>query len=83
MSDGVTRYYDGNTRSFLRFGRGGRATGAIHRALRAPGVRTQEDALNYVHHLIAEELKLFPVDTGSDATHNQVLTGRRHRRNRS
>ncbi|MDA3950258.1 MAG: methyltransferase domain-containing protein [Spirochaeta sp.] len=77
MSEQVTRYYDGNTRSFLRFGRGSGATGAIHRALRAPGVRTQEEALNYIHHLIAEELKRFPgdADTGDAGTGGAPRTG--------
>jgi tocopherol O-methyltransferase len=53
-SRGVAGYYDGNTRSFLRFGRRSGVTGAIHRELRAPGVSSHEEALHYVHHRLAD-----------------------------
>lgn len=48
MANDVERYYNANTRRFLRFGKGGR-TGAIHRAVWAPGVAGQSDALDYVY----------------------------------
>jgi SAM-dependent methyltransferase len=69
VTDDVTRYYDANTRGFIRFGRGGRSTGAIHRALRAPGVRTQAEALHYVHNVILrllEEEKIVSVGASSE-----------------
>lgn len=51
---GDTRaYYNHNTRSFLRPWRGSAATGAIHRPLWAPGVRTRAEAMHHIHHLIA------------------------------
>ena len=45
MSD-VREYYNGNTRAFLRFGKG--RTRAIHRAIHAPGVRSLEEAYHVV-----------------------------------
>lgn len=58
--DDVSDYYDRNTRSFLRFGRGSGATGAIHRAVWGPGVTSQRDALDFVHQRIEAVLR----DTG-------------------
>ena len=56
----VARYYDRNTRRFLRFGKG-KEVGAIHRPVWAPGVRTQEEAVRYVERRIAEALgRLIP-----------------------
>lgn len=49
MKDDVAEYYDRNTASFLRFGRGSRTSGAIHRALWGPGVTSQGAALDYIH----------------------------------
>ncbi len=61
----VAEYYDGNTRSFLRFGRRSGVTGAIHRELRAPGVSSHEEALHYIHHRIAELLsEILPETVG-------------------
>lgn len=60
MSD-VGAYYDSNTRSFLRFGKG--RTRAIHRALRAPGVRTIHEAYHVVEELILRELHARVIDT--------------------
>lgn len=75
MNDDVTRYYDANTRGFIRFGRGGRSTGAIHRALNAPGVTTQEDALHYVHRQILEILGSEGiVDPGRTAVDRKAAT---------
>lgn len=54
--DDVGSYYDRTTRSFLRFGRGSAGTGAIHRAIWAPGVTSQEEALDYVHKRITAAL---------------------------
>ena len=53
MNLDVRNYYDRNTRSFLRFGRGNGATGAIHRELWAPGVGSHIEALHYIHRRIA------------------------------
>ncbi len=52
-ADEVAKYYDANTRSFLRFGQGGDA-GAIHRAVWGPGVQTQEQAFRYVDERLLE-----------------------------
>lgn len=49
MSDDVAEYYNQNTSSFLRFGRGSRTTGSIHRALWGPDVTTHGQAMDYVH----------------------------------
>jgi len=65
----VSRYYDRNTRFFLRFGRGSGSTGAIHRALRAPGVRTQIEALHYVHTLIADLFVRYGTASPNDGLH--------------
>lgn len=51
----VARYYDSNTRRFLRLGRGGNAH-AIHRELWAPGVGTATEAVDHVNRLISDEL---------------------------
>jgi cyclopropane fatty-acyl-phospholipid synthase-like methyltransferase len=62
----VRAYYDGNTRAFVRFGHG-RASGAIHRAVWGPGVRTRAAALHYVDDLIAARLgdgRLHVLDLG-------------------
>ncbi len=56
MSDHVTRYYDANTRRFLRFGHGGRQL-AIHRAVWAPGVSTRAEAMEYINARAAREAK--------------------------
>lgn len=75
MTDDVTRYYDANTRGFIRFGRGGRSTGAIHRALRAPGVHTQAEALHYVHTVILQILQDQNVVPGGGAVGENTLSG--------
>jgi SAM-dependent methyltransferase len=49
----VALYYDANTPGFLKRGQGGGAL-AIHRAVRAPGVRTVADAITWVDRHIAE-----------------------------
>ena len=51
----IARYYDANTRRFLRWGGAG-DTAAIHRAIWAPGIRTKRDALMYLNHLVAEQI---------------------------
>jgi SAM-dependent methyltransferase len=53
-SDDVARYYDVNTRAFLRFGQG-RSAGVIHRAVWGPGVGRRKHALHYVHGLLLEQ----------------------------
>lgn len=52
MKDDVAEYYNSNTLSFLRFGRGSGKTGAIHRALWGPGVTSQTAAMDFVHERI-------------------------------
>ncbi len=49
MNDDVAEYYNQNTTSFLRFGRGSHATGSIHRALWGPNVTSPAQAMDYVH----------------------------------
>jgi SAM-dependent methyltransferase len=43
----VRKYYDVNTRSFLRWGQG-RGTGTIRRAIRGPGVTSRSEAFHFV-----------------------------------
>lgn len=52
----VARYYDRNTRRFLRFGRI-RGGGVIHRALWAPGVANSREAGAWIHSWIGEVLR--------------------------
>lgn len=52
----IAQYYDANTRKFLRLGRSGE-TGAIHRAIWAPGVLNREEALLFLNHLVANAIK--------------------------
>lgn len=52
----IAQYYDANTRKFLRFGGAGE-TGAIHRAIWAPGVNSREEAFLFLNHLIANAIK--------------------------
>jgi cyclopropane fatty-acyl-phospholipid synthase-like methyltransferase len=56
MSDNVTRYYDANTRRFLRHGQGGSSL-AIHRAVWAPGVESRREAMEYINARSAEEAR--------------------------
>jgi SAM-dependent methyltransferase len=55
----VARYYDRHTAAFVAFGQGGR-TGAIHRAVWAPGVRDRRHAFHYVDDRIAELVRGLP-----------------------
>jgi SAM-dependent methyltransferase len=59
--DAVARYYDANTRWFLRRGEGGQ-TGAIHRAVWGEGVSDLDGALHFAADLILREIDL----TGSE-----------------
>lgn len=52
----VTRYYDANTRRFLRYGHGGSQV-AIHRAVWAEGVAARADAMNYINMRAAERVR--------------------------
>jgi len=56
-TDRVRRYYDDNTRRFLRFGQG--TEGTIHRAVWGPGVRTRDEAMTYVDAQVTEEVRRF------------------------
>jgi SAM-dependent methyltransferase len=60
----IRRYYDRHTRSFVRFGQGGR-DGAIHRAVWAPGVTTRSGAFHYVDDRIAELTRSLPSSSGA------------------
>jgi cyclopropane fatty-acyl-phospholipid synthase-like methyltransferase len=62
MSDNVTRFYDANTRRFLRYGQGG-AQSAIHRAVWAPGVRSRAEAMDYINRRAAAEAEQIGADT--------------------
>ena len=53
--ENVARYYDRNTRRFIRFG-GGAGALAIHRELWGPGVGSAAAAKRYVNGLIADEI---------------------------
>jgi SAM-dependent methyltransferase len=55
MSDDVSRYYDENTKPFLRRGQGG-AERVIHRAVWGEGVGNRHEAFHFVHELIRREL---------------------------
>jgi len=52
----IRRYYDRNTRAFLRYGHGG-GEGAIHRAVWGPGVGDRRRALHYVEDRIADVIR--------------------------
>jgi SAM-dependent methyltransferase len=51
----VRRYYDEQTRAFVAYGQGG-GEGAIHRAIRGPGVTTREQSFHYVEDRLLEWL---------------------------
>ena len=63
----IARYYDANTRRFLRWGGAG-DTAAIHRAIWAPGIHTKRDALMYLNHLVAEQITPLLIP-GTDPLH--------------
>ncbi|MFW5694660.1 MAG: hypothetical protein ACOCYB_05800 [Alkalispirochaeta sp.] len=65
MTDDVADYYNTNTASFLRFGRGSRSTGTIHRALWGPGITSQRQALDFVHARIIRALRDVVIQEGS------------------
>jgi SAM-dependent methyltransferase len=54
-ANGVSRYYDVNTRAFLARGEGG-SEGVLHRAVWAEGVRDRSSAFHFVHELILKEI---------------------------
>ena len=54
-TDGVRRYYDRHTPSFLSYGQGGQH-GCIHRAVWGEGVETREQAFHYVDNILATTL---------------------------
>jgi cyclopropane fatty-acyl-phospholipid synthase-like methyltransferase len=58
----IRRYYDRNTAAFVALGQGGSA-GAIHRAVRGPGVHSSEEAFRYVEDQIEDHLRRLPPDT--------------------
>jgi tocopherol O-methyltransferase len=60
----IRRYYDRNTAAFVALGQGG-SVGAIHRAVRGPGVRSSEEAFRYVEDQIAERIRCLPHGHGA------------------
>jgi len=60
----IRRYYDRNTRAFLRYGHGG-GEGAIHRAVWGPGVGDRRQALHYVEDRIADIIRARGAGPGS------------------
>jgi len=62
----IRHYYDRHTRSFVRFGQGGR-DGVIHRAVWGAGVTTRSAAFHYVDDRIAELTRSLPAS--SDTSH--------------
>jgi SAM-dependent methyltransferase len=60
VTDDVARYYDSNTRGFLKFGQGGNV-GVIRRAVWGPGVATREQAFRYSDDRLIEQM---PEPTG-------------------
>lgn len=54
MTDDVTRYYDSNTRGFLKFGQGGNV-GVIRRAVWGPGVTNRAQAFRYADDRLLEQ----------------------------
>lgn len=63
----IAHYYDANTRKFLRFGGAGE-TGAIHRAIWAPGVENPEQAFLFLNQLIGNAIRPL-VGTAQQNTH--------------
>lgn len=57
----VRRYYDANTRIFVRHGQGG-TLGAIHRAVWGPGVTDRARAFHYVDDLVGREIDSLGLD---------------------
>jgi cyclopropane fatty-acyl-phospholipid synthase-like methyltransferase len=55
-SRAVARYYDQNTRRFVRWGKN-QGTQNIHQALWAEGVKSQAEAVNYANQLIGNQLQ--------------------------
>jgi cyclopropane fatty-acyl-phospholipid synthase-like methyltransferase len=56
MPNVIRRYYDANTRLFLRFGASAE-TATIHRALWLPGITRLSDALSAAHDLILDQAR--------------------------
>lgn len=54
-TDEVKRYYEANTKGFLRFGQGGKV-GAIHRAVWGPGVHDRTAAFHFVEDRLLEHM---------------------------
>lgn len=63
----IAHYYDANTRKFLRFGGAGN-TGAIHRAIWAPGIIDREDAFLFLNRLVSNAVKPL-ITTNPQDTH--------------
>ena len=64
----VRDYYDRHTAEFVSLGEGGHL-GAIHRAVWAPGTRSQESAFRYIEDRIAEHLSDLAGRDGSVRPH--------------
>jgi predicted O-methyltransferase YrrM len=60
-SEEVAAYYDAHSRRFLKYGQGGRVR-VLHRAVWGEGVGSREEAFNYIHRLILEEVERHRAD---------------------
>ena len=56
LASRARRYYDANTRRFLRYGQGGGA-GAIHRSVWAPSVTTEREAFEYADQFVLDRIR--------------------------
>lgn len=63
-TENVARYYDRNTKRFLRFGGGAEAL-AIHREIWGPGVASATDAKRYVNRLLGDEIESSEVESSA------------------
>ncbi len=61
--DATARYYNANTRRFLRFGGSGDIA-AIHRAIWAPGIRDARSAFTYLNQLVLQAVQPAAQRTG-------------------
>lgn len=65
-NDAITRYYEANTRRFLRLGGSGDIA-AIHRAIWAPGVSNRQDAFRYLNGVVAAAIQPLITDATGPA----------------
>lgn len=63
-TDAIARYYDVNTRAFVRWGQGGPI---LHRAVWAPGVADRQAAFDWIHQRLVVELRAAVAATGASS----------------